>query len=123
MSVGRCDAPACRGGTTMDDVRTGSYCRRAFLAGVSAIGAAAGLGWPLHAEAEPPPETKRIRLIHFPAICLAPQYLAEELLRMEGFSDVEYVEVLVNAGLASKADMVMDASPAFLYALDRGNPL
>ena len=26
-----------------------------------------------------------------PAICLAPQYLAEELLRLEGFSQVEYV--------------------------------
>jgi len=27
---------------------------------------------------------------YFPAICLAPQYLAEEFLRLEGFSEVEY---------------------------------
>ena len=26
-----------------------------------------------------------------PAICLAPQYIAEELLRSEGFTDVQYV--------------------------------
>ena len=28
----------------------------------------------------------------FPGICLAPQYVAEDLLRAEGFTDVEYVE-------------------------------
>src|SRR5260221_434421 len=37
-------------------------------------------------------ETRRIRLIHDPSICVAPQYLAEGLLRAEGFTDIEYVE-------------------------------
>jgi NitT/TauT family transport system substrate-binding protein len=43
--------------------------------------------------AEPSPEIRKIRLVKIPAICLAPQYLAEELLRLEGFSEVEYVEM------------------------------
>jgi NitT/TauT family transport system substrate-binding protein len=57
------------------------------------LGAASLLPVPRLAEAEPPPETTRIRLTEDPAICLAPQYLAEELLRLEGFSQIEYVKV------------------------------
>jgi NitT/TauT family transport system substrate-binding protein len=49
------------------------------------------LGLPGTAAAEPPPEVTKIRLVKNPGICLAPQYLAEELLRLEGFSQVEYV--------------------------------
>jgi NitT/TauT family transport system substrate-binding protein len=44
------------------------------------------------AAAEPPPETSRLRLYKFPGICLAPQYVAEPLLRAEGFTDVQYLE-------------------------------
>src|SRR6266850_5836701 len=67
--------------------------RRDFLSATSLMGAAALLGLPRSAAAEPPPETKKIRLVKVPAICLAPEYLAEELLRLEGFSEVEYVTV------------------------------
>jgi len=66
--------------------------RRSLLGRTSAIGAAAFLG--LHARtgsAEPPPEITKIRLLHIPAICHAPQYLAEELLHLEGITEVEYV--------------------------------
>ena len=63
-----------------------------FLANTSALGAGSLLGLPRTAASEPPLETRRIRLVHAPAICLAPQYLAEDLLRLEGFSDVEYVQ-------------------------------
>jgi NitT/TauT family transport system substrate-binding protein len=42
--------------------------------------------------AEPPPETPRLRLYKFPGICLAPQYVAESLLRAEGFTDLQYLE-------------------------------
>jgi len=66
--------------------------RRRFLTNTSAWGAAALLGLPRTAASEPPPETRRIRLVHDPAICLAPQYLAEDLLRLEGFSEIEYVK-------------------------------
>ena len=57
--------------------------RRALLACGSALGAALfGLHNP--AVAEPAPETKRLRLVHAPFICMAPQYLAEELLAGKG---------------------------------------
>ena len=32
-------------------------------------------------------------MLKIPAICLAPQYIAEELLRLEGLPEVEYVSV------------------------------
>src|SRR5271168_3625644 len=42
--------------------------------------------------AEPPTEITTIRLSKFPAICFAPQYVCEELLRAEGFSDIHYLD-------------------------------
>jgi NitT/TauT family transport system substrate-binding protein len=71
--------------------------RRRFLASTSSLGAALLLGLSRHAVAEPPPETTRIRLTQDPAICLAPQYLAEELLRLEGFSEIEYAKIRTGA--------------------------
>jgi NitT/TauT family transport system substrate-binding protein len=53
--------------------------------------------------AEPPPEITRVRLVHSPAICLAPQYLAEDLLRLEGFTQIDYVEVGALAPIAALA--------------------
>ena len=38
-----------------------------------------------------------MRLVQDPSSCLAPQYVAEELLRDEGFTEVEYVEVASDA--------------------------
>src|SRR5437899_13099648 len=69
------------------------FSRRRFLANTSAFGVASLLAVPRPAVAELPPETTRVRLTQDPAICLAPQYLAEELLRLEGFSEVEYSKV------------------------------
>ena len=42
--------------------------------------------------AEPPPEMTRIKLDQRPSICVAAQYVAEEFLRAEGFSDVQYIK-------------------------------
>src|SRR5439155_911996 len=72
-----------------------------FLANTSAFGVASLLAVPRPAAAEPPPETTRVRLTQDPAICFAPQYLAEELLRLEGFSEVEYVKVETSAAFAN----------------------
>jgi NitT/TauT family transport system substrate-binding protein len=74
----------------MMSITRNGFGRRRFLANTSALGAASLLGLPRTAASEPPLETRRIRLVHDPAICLAPQYLAEDLLRLEGFSEVEY---------------------------------
>jgi NitT/TauT family transport system substrate-binding protein len=38
-------------------------------------------------------ETTTVRLPKTPAICIAPGYVAEELLRAEGFTDIRYVEL------------------------------
>src|SRR5436853_5380228 len=62
--------------------------RREFLRGLTLMGSAGLVGLrPDRALAEPPPETTRIRLVRSPAICISPLYLAEELLRLEGFGD------------------------------------
>ena len=99
-----------------------NYTRRQFLERTSALGAASLLGLSRPATAEPPPETRKIRLVHAPAICLAPQYLAEELLRLEGFSEVTYVEMMsgntADGIYAGRADLTMEAAPAVVYTMD-----
>ena len=75
--------------------------RRRFLTSLSLAGAAGLVGYPGLAAAEdraaaggePPLETTTLRLSKFPGICVAPQYVADDLLRAEGFNDVRYVEL------------------------------
>lgn len=67
--------------------------RRRFLAGASFAGTVGLIGTPRLLHAEEPPETPTVRLPKFsPAGCDSPQYVAEQLLRAEGFTDVRYVE-------------------------------
>jgi len=77
--------------------------------------------------ADPPPEVTRIRLLHVPTICHAPQYLAEELLRMEGFDQIEYVpygtRYIPEALAAGKADMSMWNVNELLPHLDDARPI
>ena len=69
------------------------WTRREFLSAAALAGSSTLLGLQSDAYgAEAPPETTRIRLYKFPGICLAPQYVAEPLLRAEGFTDVQYLE-------------------------------
>jgi NitT/TauT family transport system substrate-binding protein len=76
----------------MSDPRT-SWSRREFVEELTLAGSAGLLGMrPGDAAAEPPPETTTLRLLEIPALCWAPQYVAEELLRAEGFSRVQYVK-------------------------------
>ena len=68
--------------------------RREFMTGLTLVGTAGWLGVrPRTVDAEPPPETTTLRLFKFPVACFAPYYLAEELLRAEGFTDVQYVNL------------------------------
>src|SRR6266446_5752525 len=65
--------------------------RREFLRGATLAGTVGLVGVPpSRVAAEPPPETTRLRIGLVPSICVAPQYVAEELLRAEGFTDIEY---------------------------------
>jgi NitT/TauT family transport system substrate-binding protein len=67
--------------------------RRDFLATLSAAGAAGVLGSAASLAGPGPPEVTTVHLAKIPGICIAPQYLAEELLRAEGFTDVRYVPI------------------------------
>ena len=71
----------------MSDQRPGGWSRREFLTKATLAGTAGILGLkPNSFAAEPPPETTRIRLSQIPGICIAPQYVAKELLPGEGFT-------------------------------------
>ena len=66
--------------------------RRRFL-GLSLAAAAGLVTMPKPLHAEPPPETTTVRLPGFSeASCMVPEYVAEDLLRAEGFTNVRYVE-------------------------------
>ena len=96
---------------------------------IYAAGAASLAGTlPALAAAEPPPETSRIRLQDAPTTCWAPMYVAEALLRVEGFSEVEYVKVPLaegpNSALAEgRIDLAQNDTTAYLISLDRGAPI
>jgi NitT/TauT family transport system substrate-binding protein len=112
---------------TMRNTSGEGYSRRMFLAKTSALGAAALLGLRTAVAAEPPPEVQKIRLVHAPAICLSPQYLAEELLRLEGFSEIQYVDQPMTKSLgpleAGQADMTQGARVDVVAALDAGRAI
>ena len=111
----------------MNASQFGKSSRRAFLARSSLLGAAALLGLPRPARAEPPPETTKIRIVENHSMCLAPQYVAQELLRLEGFSDVEYVKPRSMATIEDlaegRADLSLKTAPFLIHALDTGPPL
>src|SRR6516164_4860457 len=65
--------------------------RRDFISGIAGA-ATAGLVRPPPAAAEGTLETTTLRLLKSPGICRAPQYVAEALLRAEGFTDIHHVE-------------------------------
>jgi NitT/TauT family transport system substrate-binding protein len=95
--------------------------RRRFLANAAALGAGSLLAPGRAKAAELPPEVRKLRMIHFPAICLAPGYLAEPLLHAEGFEEVEYVELKVNsisqAMTTGDVDLWVDAAPSLVNFL------
>jgi NitT/TauT family transport system substrate-binding protein len=79
------------------------------------------------AAAEPPPETTRLRMTRIPGLCVAPQYVAQELLHAEGFTDLRYVDVSgvdPHAAFASgEVDISMAFVPPFLVQVDAGLPI
>lgn len=84
----------------MSDQRARSWSRREFLGGLTLAGTAGLPGLrPRSVAAEPPPEMTRIRLHKMAGICIAPQYVGEEFLYLEGFPEVQYVEVEISGVL------------------------
>ena len=105
------------------------FSRRRFLGGLTLMGTAGLLGWhPRRAAAEPPLETTRLRLEQIEGICIAPQYVAEELLHVEGFTEGQYVKTGYGATLyqalgSGALDLAMAFVPASIIQLDAGTPI
>ena len=91
--------------------------RRDVLQAAAVASAVAAL--PALAAGEPPPETKRIRLERFPVdvACISPMWIAEELLRAEGFDDIIYVP-LAAAELAATSAVALDSGRADITISD-----
>jgi len=70
--------------------------------------------FPARAAAEPTLETTTITLNQIPGICVAPQYVAEELLRSEGFGDVRYAKFGTAGIYKALASGEVDLSMAFV---------
>ena len=77
--------------------------------------------------AEPPAEITAIRLSKFPAICFAPQYVCEELLQAEGFSDIRYLDtdgVAISHDLGrGKFDFATSLAMQHIAGIDAGAPI
>jgi NitT/TauT family transport system substrate-binding protein len=96
--------------------------RRRFLTTLSLAGAAGFAPASLMLAAERTLETTTVRIVKEPGICIAPQNVAEELLRAEGFTDVRYVEARdTSAGIAGgKVDFGLNFASVLVDGLDRG---
>ena len=104
--------------------------RRQFVKGASAVSGALALSglFPTSSMAQPRLETTRIRLVKDGGLCVAPQYIAEELLRAEGFRDVEYVQETTEVGTSKPvasggADMNLSFAMTTLVRVDAGEPI
>jgi NitT/TauT family transport system substrate-binding protein len=101
--------------------------RRQFLSALAAAGTAAVLYARPSPAAESPPEVTTIRFTKLPAVCLAPQYIAEDLLRGEGFKEIRYVDteaVHIGRAIAGGEVDISSANPVdFVQALDSGAPI
>jgi len=98
--------------------------RRRFLATLASAGGAALMGTGTSLAQDGPPETTTIRLARIPSICRAPQYMTEELLRSEGFTDVNYIPSEATEAVATGAvDITMQYVGPSIMQLDAGQPI
>ena len=100
--------------------------RRHFLTTLSLAGAAGLVHPPRGLAEEGALETTTVRLPKVSSICVAPQYVADELLRAEGFTDIRYVATGANAPEAiarGEIDFGSNFAPVLVTGLDRGFPI
>src|SRR5262245_42276321 len=112
-----------------DTERDARVDRRRFLRGLSLAATTGLLGAPRRGYAEPPPETTRIRLAQTVAICTAPQLVSTELLKDEGFVDVDrpHSEGRATGALTEVASGAADIGITFsgptIIQIDAGDPV
>jgi NitT/TauT family transport system substrate-binding protein len=102
--------------------------RRRFLATLSAAGGAGLVGGPDTRAQDGRLETTSIRIAKIAGICIVPQYVADELLRAEGFTDIRYVatDAGVPAALSlarGEVDFTANFSPPLIITIDAGEPI
>jgi NitT/TauT family transport system substrate-binding protein len=104
--------------------------RRDFLRAVSGTAATAALGLRVsRADAEPPPETTRLRLAKYPALCTGPQWVAEPLFQAEGFGNLQYVtrpgfgDWSQKALAAGEIDVMVTYGTDMIRLIDAGEPI
>jgi NitT/TauT family transport system substrate-binding protein len=102
--------------------------RRRFLANAALAGAAGLVRASPSVAAEGALETTTVRIAKIVAICLAPQYVGEELLRDEGFTDIRYVDVPPSNLLAGpiargEADLTTIEASYLVQAIAGGAPV
>src|SRR5258707_5162655 len=101
--------------------------RRSFLASLSSAGALGLIGGDNASAQEAPPETTTIRLVKNAGICIAPQYVADELLRAEGFTAIQHVMMPV-AGMAEaigrgEVDLSLHFAALLIPAIEVGEAI
>ena len=104
--------------------------RRRFLASVSLAGAAGFVCAPTTLRAEPPPETTTVRLPRWVggSYCWAAEYVAGELMRAEGLTDVRYVEADRSVDQSEwiargETDFSVNFPPKQIQSIDAGVPI
>jgi NitT/TauT family transport system substrate-binding protein len=102
--------------------------RRRFLATLSSAGAAGLIGAPDSSAQDGRLETTTVRIAKIAGICIAPQYVADDLLRAEGFTDIRHVptEAGVPAALSlarGEVDFTANFAPALMITIDAGQPI
>src|SRR5215468_3450268 len=109
--------------------RREGWSRREFVGRLTLAGTAGLFGLRSEmAAAEPPPETKTLTLLNRPLLCVAPQYVAEELLQAEGFKEVRYLKVPTLEGIdlalaSGEADLSIVYVPQAVARIDAQDPI
>jgi NitT/TauT family transport system substrate-binding protein len=71
-----------------------------------------------------------VRIAKYPLVCYAPQYVCEELLGAEGFTDISFPDgAIIDSGTVahelgqSKFDFAICIAAHFITGIDRGEPI
>jgi NitT/TauT family transport system substrate-binding protein len=106
-----------------------NYTRREFVNGLTLAGAGLCGVRPGIASAAPPPETTTLRIAEGrPGICIAPQYVAADLLAGEGFTNVQYLPYdtfaeRLRALASGEAQMTVTFVSSLIARIDAGDPI
>jgi NitT/TauT family transport system substrate-binding protein len=108
---------------------TQAHTRRDFISGLSAATAAAFLPDTFAAAADERLETTQVSFARMPGgVCIAPQYVADELLRAEGFTDIRFVDSTPGAPVAAAVgrgaiDFSLNYVAPDILAVEAGEPI